>query len=202
VTAPAELLTDLTARGVLLSVVAGRLRVEAAAGVLTEADRLALAQHKPGLLALLAEAPPAATWDQAQADALVAEVVARRRLFGEACGTEGAAARDRLADAVDAAWLARDLTGLRRAAAEYLALLRPPWDAAEAGRLLAELRAEVGRIQAVDFGGRPPEALRNVLADALAIGQGYIDNHAAEAGRGWDAVGLLRGLRNRVHQYG
>jgi hypothetical protein len=199
VTTPAHLLADLTMRGVRLSVVAGRLRVEAPAGVLTGADRLALAQHKPGLLALLADAPPAA-WDQAQADALVAEVAARRRVFGEACPTEGAAARDRLADAIDAAWLARDLPGLRRAAAEYLALL-PAWDAAEAGRLLAELRAEVGRTLAVEFGGRPPEALRNVLADALTIGEGYIDNHAAEAGRGWDALGLLRGLRNRVHQY-
>jgi hypothetical protein len=88
--------------------------------------------------------------------------------------------------------------------AGLLALLRPavpPWDQAEAGRLLAELRAQVGRIEAVDFGGRPPEALRNILADSLAIGQGYTDNHAAEADRGWDALELLRGLRNRVHQY-
>jgi hypothetical protein len=84
--------------------------------------------------------------------------------------------------------------------ADLLALLRSPWDLAEAEQLLEELRAEVRRIESKDFAGRPPDALRRVLADALAIGQGYIDNHAAEAARGWDALALLRGLKRHVHQ--
>jgi hypothetical protein len=119
----------LTARDVHLAVVGDRLRVEAPAGILTAADRLALAEHKAGLLALLG-----AAWDQAAADALLAEVQARRReLFGEEGWPDDAAACGRLAeraDAIDAAWLARDLAGLRRAAAEYLSLVSPPGDAA------------------------------------------------------------------------
>lgn len=49
----AEFLADLTGRGVGLSSIDGRLRVEAPAGSLTPADRLALAQQKAELLALL-----------------------------------------------------------------------------------------------------------------------------------------------------
>jgi hypothetical protein len=66
-------------------------------------------------------------WGQAEAAALLAEVQARcGQCFGERGWPEDRAARVRLAeraDAIDAAWMARDLPGLRRAASEYLALL-------------------------------------------------------------------------------
>jgi hypothetical protein len=120
----AVLLTDLASRGVHLVAVGERLRVDAPAGALTEADRLALAARKGELLALLAGAvapiASAGMWDQAEADALVAESV--RRL--EASGWPAdAAARRRLgllADAVDNAFLGQDLPALRKAVAEFL----------------------------------------------------------------------------------
>lgn len=49
----AVLLADLRARGVRLAAVGARLRVEAPRGVLTEADREALAAHKTAVLAEL-----------------------------------------------------------------------------------------------------------------------------------------------------
>jgi hypothetical protein len=76
-----------------------------------------------------------------------------------------------------------------------------PWDAAEASRLLEELRFEIQRIESVDFRGRPPGPLHNVLADALAIAQVFIANHELEAARGWDALKLLRGVIRRVRRY-
>src|SRR5437879_2117404 len=51
--------------------------------------------------------------------------------------------------------------------------------------LLAELRAEVARVVRQDFCGRPPAPLANGLVDALAIAEGYVANHEAEAARGW-----------------
>ncbi len=55
------LLEDLLARGVNLSAQAGKLVCDAPAGVLTDADRAALREHKAALLALLAPSPPAST---------------------------------------------------------------------------------------------------------------------------------------------
>jgi hypothetical protein len=52
----AEILASLTARSVRLSTVNDRLRVEAPAGVLSEADRLTIARHKSGLMTLLGRA--------------------------------------------------------------------------------------------------------------------------------------------------
>ena len=54
-TAP-ELVAAMTARGVTLTVVGDRLRVDAPAGELTEIDSTTLAAHKPALLALLTPA--------------------------------------------------------------------------------------------------------------------------------------------------
>ena len=55
----AALLAALQTRGVRLAAVGDRLRVEAPRGVLTAADRAALAAHKAALLALLrADADP------------------------------------------------------------------------------------------------------------------------------------------------
>jgi hypothetical protein len=76
-----------------------------------------------------------------------------------------------------------------------------PWDAAEANRLLEELRVDIRRIESVDFGGRPPTPLQHVLADALVIAEGFIANHELEAARGWDALDLLRGVVRRVRRY-
>jgi hypothetical protein len=102
----------------------------------------ALVRHKADVLALLRTAAPGrgpspvcftvptVPWDKAEADGLLAEVQERRRQrFGERGWPTDGAARRRLAgraDAIDAAWLARDLAGLRRAAADYLALLGVP----------------------------------------------------------------------------
>jgi hypothetical protein len=68
-----------------------------------------------------------------------------------------------------------------------------PWDAAEAERLLSELRDEVATIKA-SFGGRTPAPLANVLAEVLRVAAGYLANHEREARRGWDALALLRGM--------
>lgn len=121
---------------------------------------------------------------------------AEQQLFGEpGWPSDPAAGRPLwpLMDRLDEHWLAADLPGLRQAVAEFLAIVGPTWDAGKADRLLAELRAAVKRVEAVDFAGRPPEALRNVLADALALGEQYVRDPAAEAARGWDALQLLRG---------
>jgi hypothetical protein len=66
--------------------------------------------------------------------------------------------------------------------------------------LLSDLKAEIRRIEAVDFSGRPPAALHRVLADSLAIGQEYIDNEATERVRGWDALKLLRDMVRRIRR--
>jgi hypothetical protein len=77
--------------------------------------------------------------------------------------------------------------------------LIPAWDQAAAGRLLAELRAEVAAVEAV-FGGRTPAPLATAMADALAIAEGYVANHDLEARRGWDALALLRGVAPLVRR--
>jgi len=59
---PAALVADLEARGVRLTAVGERLRVDAPRGTLTVADREALVRHKPAILAeLCAEASRATT---------------------------------------------------------------------------------------------------------------------------------------------
>jgi hypothetical protein len=49
----AQLLAGLRRRGAILQVVSDRLRVDAPVGVVTAADRAALAEHKAELLAML-----------------------------------------------------------------------------------------------------------------------------------------------------
>jgi hypothetical protein len=81
-----------------------------------------------------------------------------------------------------------------------LALLAAPgrvasactWDQAEAERLLADLRTAVERIKRHDFGGRPSVLFLTLAADAVAIAEGHIRNHEAEAARGWDVLEQLR----------
>jgi hypothetical protein len=74
------------------------------------------------------------------------------------------------------------------------AALLPPWNQAEADRLLTELREAVARARR-DFGSPFPAALQAVVADGLTIAEGYVANHEAEARRGWDALQLLRKVR-------
>jgi hypothetical protein len=74
----ADLLADLSARSVRLSAVEGRLRVEAPAGTLSDADRQALAAHKADLLALL-RPPCEALLDFALAEVLELVEQARAR---------------------------------------------------------------------------------------------------------------------------
>jgi hypothetical protein len=81
---------------------------------------------------------------------------------------------------------------IRAHKAELLRLLAA--SSGEAERLLAEVRqavAEVGQKNRV--GGVVPEPLANVLADAVAIAQGYVANGELE---------LLRTLSATVRQYG
>ncbi|MCI0463310.1 MAG: hypothetical protein L0Z62_40705 [Gemmataceae bacterium] len=69
------------------------------------------------------------------------------------------------------------------------------WDQAEAERLLAELRTEVRRLTREEYGGVAPALFGRLAADLLAIGEGYVRNHDAEAARGWDALALLREVK-------
>ena len=68
-----------------------------------------------------------------------------------------------------------------------------PWNQVQDDLLRAELLAEVDKIKA-DMGGRLPSPLDVLLADAVVIGERYIWDNEKEAGRGWDALQLLRDL--------
>jgi hypothetical protein len=93
------------------------------------------------------------------------------------------------------------LAGLAAHKADVLARLRgvPPWNQAEADRLLSELRAEIQQI-AAGFGGQLPHPLGMLLGDAVRIGERFVREHDAEAGLGWDALDLLRGLVPMVRE--
>src|SRR5215469_11235624 len=115
----AELLADLQDQGFQLSPEGAGLRVRFAAR-LTPEQRQAIRTHKAELLALLRQPPP---WSQGKADALIAELQARRRrLWGESGWP-----RDRnhcprlwgLMDALDAAYLSHDLPALRVAVERF-----------------------------------------------------------------------------------
>jgi hypothetical protein len=70
----------------------------------------------------------------------------------------------------------------------------PPWDQAEADRLLSELQEEVERLRRELFAGKFPKDLDTVVKDGLDIAASYIRNHEEEAARGWDPLELLRGV--------
>jgi hypothetical protein len=89
------------------------------------------------------------------------------------------------------------LADLKAHKAQILTLLPPPWDQAEADRVLAELHAEVEKLKA-GFGKKLPTPLARMLDDAVVIGQRYIRDHELEARRGWDAMELLRDLLPHV----
>jgi hypothetical protein len=118
-----ELLDDLTRQGFTLTPQGGSIRVRPASR-LTEAQRQAVAGHKLTILALLtAPVAPSAPWNAVEAGRQVGAALAAWRWPAER------AARCRLgelADAVDAAYLARDLPRLRQAVAASLAFGSSP----------------------------------------------------------------------------
>ena len=69
----------------------------------------------------------------------------------------------------------------------------------EAAFLLAELYAEVDRIRA-SFASKLPASLATLLGVVLTIGERYAREADVEAGRGWNAVELLRELPELVRQ--
>ena len=68
----------------------------------------------------------------------------------------------------------------------------PPWDQAEAERLLDHLRREVARLEAAWPGGKFPPGQANVVQIAVEVCESYATNYDLEAARGWDALALLR----------
>jgi hypothetical protein len=81
-----------------------------------------------------------------------------------------------------------------RAAASPL----PAWDAAEADRVLAQLRADLARIEREQHRGRFHPLLARVLADGVAVAESFIANHEREAAAGWDPMKLLRDCARRL----
>jgi hypothetical protein len=68
------------------------------------------------------------------------------------------------------------------------------WDAAEADRLVTDLRDRLAAIERAHFGrAGVPRALRNVLDAYLEVAGDLIANHEMEVCRGWDPMALLRG---------
>jgi hypothetical protein len=86
---------------------------------------------------------------------------------------------------------------------ELLQLLRPAAparDRAEAQRLLAAVHQAAEDVRQQEFGGIWPPDLGAVVGDLLAVAAGYVENLESEAARGWDALGLLRGVRPTLRQ--
>jgi hypothetical protein len=98
------LLADLTARNVTLTLADGKLKCRPRQA-LTETDLDALRLHKDEVVFLM------------QADALVADVLRRFDAAGWPADPEARLRLGRRMDAVDYAYLNRDLTALRAAAA-------------------------------------------------------------------------------------
>ena len=81
-----------------------------------------------------------------------------------------------------------------------LAMLPPPWDQADAERLVAEARATVASAEAEHKAGRVTAVRLNVIRIWLEVVEGYMRDHAMEATRGWDVIPLLRSAVQRAHR--
>jgi len=69
----------------------------------------------------------------------------------------------------------------------------PPWDQAEADRLVAQLVADVDAIERTCSGRRFPPVTASVIGIWREACEGYVRDHALERARGWNAAELLRG---------
>jgi hypothetical protein len=78
--------------------------------------------------------------------------------------------------------------------AELLGLFReaPPWDQAEADRLLDQLRRELARLEHTWPGGKLPPDRQNVVQIGVEECEYYVRNHQLEAACGWNPLALLR----------
>ena len=74
----------------------------------------------------------------------------------------------------------------------------PAWDAAEADRILTQLRADLARIERDQHRGKFHPLLARVLADGGAVAESFIANHEREAAAGWDPMKLLRDCARRL----
>jgi hypothetical protein len=69
----------------------------------------------------------------------------------------------------------------------------PPWDQAEADRLLTRLRDGLAQIERDQYSGKFPPHLAIVTANGVKVCEAYAQDHEREAARGWNALELLRG---------
>jgi hypothetical protein len=163
----ADFFLAINSAGVRLANVGGQLQLRGQAQAITPELREGAAEHKAAILAILPSLPattqPTAEppepwdqavaelpgpWEQAAADALIADIQARRRqLWGEAAWPANPAAHRRLGewmDRMDDAWLVRDLPGLRRLAAEFPAGPGPAITRAEEEAVLRVIERDQG----------------------------------------------------------
>ncbi len=130
-----------------------------------------------------------------------AELLARCRTAGITLRTGESGALEWEADADLSAELLADLAANKAAVRRLLTRPAvPPWDAAAADALLAELRGEVARVVEA-FDGRPPAPLAVLLADAITIGERFVLEHEREEADRWDALALLADLPPMVRDY-
>lgn len=112
---PSSIKSDLERRGFLLSM-RGKTLLVSPGKLLTPADADLIRAHRDGLIAEVmkaagkAEESEGETWDSGTADGIVAVVHCRLS------GLDMTATIGRLCDAVDAAWVAQDLSALNKAA--------------------------------------------------------------------------------------
>jgi hypothetical protein len=117
-TSPADLLADLSRRGITVRPVVGRLGVSPTS-TLSDEDRAAIREHRAGLLALLT--PVAEPWDQREALRLMFDadtLVERLRVDGRHPDIQAAAA------IVSSAYETCDLKAVRFACSEFMVLVR------------------------------------------------------------------------------
>jgi hypothetical protein len=87
--------------------------------------------------------------------------------------------------------------------ADLLALLghRAAWDQGEADRLLAEVRAAAACVGRAAEAGRASPAQAAVAALCVKLAEQYSRGHDQEAGRGWDALELLRAAAAQARRF-